>query len=60
MDVLLVYAQNDSGLQLVDDLKVEGLNQLVDHFWSLASTTQDVGVIEHQLVALTETLLQGF
>lgn len=59
MDVLLVDAQDDPCLELADDLEVEGFDELIDHLWSLASASQDIGVIEHQLVALAVTLLEG-
>lgn len=59
VDVLLVYAQDNTRLELIYDLQVKGFYELLYHLRPLASASKYVGIIQDQLVAFAVSFLQG-
>lgn len=45
MDILLVDAQDDPRLELIDDLQIEGFYELPHYLRPLASASKDIGIV---------------
>jgi hypothetical protein len=58
-NVLLAYFEDDAGLELVQDLQVEAVDQFAHDLGPVSSSSEDVGVVDHQFVASAEAFLEG-